>query len=158
MNAYGDLHYVLKPSAVKSRVLYTAECEGTPHRDPYLAFVDALVGGTNIAGENKQYADIALHIINSVTTNTPVASRTQYFEVQIFGAIDVTKDVSDMVFAPTVSETARGNIIEFCKKYGITHTQAEAPKEGIQSSEWLTSDKAINAVRIFLFSGQGDED
>lgn len=154
VNAYGDGHFVLKPSAVRNRVLYTAECEGTPHRDPYLAFVDALVGGVNISGESKVYADIAMHIINSVTTNTPVPSRTQYFEVQVFGAIDVTKDVQEIVAAPSVGDAAKQNIIAFAAKHGIRFTSAKEPASGIKSTAWLTSDDAMNAIKVFVHSEQ----
>ena len=119
-NPYGDTHFVLNRRAIADRMVYTATDHGFPRRDVFLAFADFVLGNGSITGlKDTARPGVVGHVINSLILQKPALSALQQFEVQIFGRVDIDKDVEKIVVAPTVDEVTRKNIEKFAKKTGI---------------------------------------
>ncbi len=139
VNSYGDTHFVLDKQAIEGRVVYTATDHGEPHADPYLTFLDFVSGGKSRTGlKDVTNMNLAVQVVNSVLTRKPVDVSVQAFEVQIFGELDVARDVSKIVVAPSVDQAAKNNIEAFCAKYShITYELLEQPQEAVLSRSWF---------------------
>jgi DNA-binding protein Fis len=150
VNAYGDTHFVLKKSAVLDRLVYTATDHGYPRRDIYLAFADLVLGGLGVTGlKDVGLPKIVKHIVNSLITRKPVASTTQPFEVQIFGTLNIDKDVEKIVVAPSVDEKVKKNIRKFGNKAGVPVDFLAKPAEAVLAESWfvpMPSDNGDNLV------------
>lgn len=119
-NPYGDTHFVLNRKAIADRIVYTATDHGFPRRDIFLAFADFVLGGEGITGlKDVGRAGVVGHLVNSLISKKPALSALQQFEVQIFGQVDIARDVEKIVVAPTVDEKTRKNIEKFSKKTGV---------------------------------------
>jgi ketol-acid reductoisomerase len=85
-----------------------------------LAFADFVLGGEGITGlKDVGRAGVVGHLVNSLISKKPALSALQQFEVQIFGQVDIARDVEKIVVAPTVDEKTRKNIEKFSKKTGV---------------------------------------
>lgn len=124
MNYYGDMHLKLKTAAVRNRTLYTASDHGQPHRDPFLAFADMLVGTKTDAGTGETYysdrtglkrggngvgvmnSNQAAQVIATVLGTAAVAKMNLPFEIQIFGGVDWETDVEEIWVSPAAPQAA----------------------------------------------------
>lgn len=116
INYYGDTHFVLDPATVRDRVVYTATDHGQPHKDPFLAFADFLLpnspteqyGGetyradiTGLKPAGVTNKDVVADVINAILNPTaPAVRRGLPFEIQIFGGIDLRRDVTEIHVSP----------------------------------------------------------
>jgi hypothetical protein len=125
VNYYGDMHLKLKRDKVESRVLYTAGDHGQPHRDPFLAFADFLVG-TVVADDPAEtyYSDRtalkrtgdrptgvfaggnARAMLATVLGAEDVARMELPFEIQIYGGVDWATDVEAIWVSPGAPKDA----------------------------------------------------
>jgi hypothetical protein len=138
---YGDTHFVLDPDKIRDIVVYTATDHGHPRRDPFLAFADLLLGGIGATGiKDMKSVPHAMQIINSCTLAEATPIPTQAFEIQIFGKVDVSTDVTKVVVAPNASEGVKRNVKKFCKKNGIAHEFLAEPAMAIKSLKYLHGD------------------
>ncbi len=127
INSYGDVHFHLRRENIANRIVFTATDHGFPHRDMYLAFCDFVLANTeekSLTGQKIIKRDIIIrNIVNSLTTNQLTAVDTQVFEFQLFGELDVAKDVSKISLAPSVQPPASTNAQAFCAAHGIQFEQ-----------------------------------
>jgi hypothetical protein len=138
LNPYGDTHFVLNKKAIADRAVYTATDHGFPRRDVFLAFADFVLGGEGITGlKDMGRGNVVKHIVNSLISQKPVASALQQFEVQIFGRLDVDKDVDKIYVAPTVDAKTQKNIIKFSKKTGVPVEFVSPPQEAVVGESWF---------------------
>ena len=143
-NSYGDTHFILRKANVSDRLVYTATDHGRPHRDIYLAFADFVVGtepSMSQTGLKKTANDgVVRHIVNTLMTGKLVIAPVQCFEVQIFGELDVRKDVEKIAVAPSVGPTVAANIQAFCGRQNppITFEAIANPTEAVVNARWFT--------------------
>jgi hypothetical protein len=139
---YGDIHFVMNPARLAGRVVFTATDFGKPRTDIYLAFCDFLLGGGElIAGKETKDAGMVKMIINSLLTQRPVSWSKQPFEIQIFGNVSMTDDISEIWVAQTVPAKAVANIRYFaqqkCGNPPVRQDVAPADLQG--ASGWFTN-------------------
>ncbi|MEH2070205.1 MAG: hypothetical protein V7K47_18945 [Nostoc sp.] len=141
-NSYGDTHFVLRQGNIAERLVYTATDHGKPRRDIYLAFCDFLLGDDAAQSQTGMKATkrdvVVKHVINSLITQKLVSSDVQCFEVQIFGELDISKDVEKISVAPSVGANVQNNINTFCTKHGITFEAIAQPSEAVEHQRWFT--------------------
>jgi hypothetical protein len=119
-NYYGNLHFVLKRSAVGHRLVYTSSDHGRPRRNPLLVVHDALSKDasnfTGLGGEavNVSRTKLLARVFNASAAN-PQALETDTlpFEIQIFGAVDIATDVERIYVAESASATELANLQAF---------------------------------------------
>ena len=117
-NSYGNLHLHLRKAHLAGRILYTAGDHGKPHADPFFALADFLLADTredSATGLKIPKDEVfANTLIVGITTTGKFATGVQKFEAQIFGEIDVIKDVEKVSVAPSVTNLGLiGNIQQF---------------------------------------------
>jgi hypothetical protein len=145
VNSYGDTHFILRKANLWNRIVYTATDHGQPHRDIYLAFADFVVGTkasmshTGLKATRRD--DVVRHIVNSLITRNLVTATVQCFEVQIFGELDVRKDVEKIAVAPSVSPIVLANIRSFCGRQHppIAFEAIADPTEAVVTRKWFES-------------------
>jgi hypothetical protein len=104
INYYGDVHFVLRKTSVTGRTVYTAGDHGRPHTDPFLVLADFLVGdsanytASKTGVESKPIkkpwnADV---LINAALSGGAFVQDELPFEIQIFGGINITRDVESI--------------------------------------------------------------
>lgn len=136
VSPYGDTQFRLNPALLK-QAIFTATDHGFPRRDPYLAFTDLLIGGEGVTRlKDTKSVKHALHVLNSVTTKKAVASPTQPFEIQIFGQIDIAKDVEMIYVAPSAPQAVKDNVRKFSKATGVPCKFIEV-KPGVEQETYL---------------------
>lgn len=139
INYYGDMHLKLKYDRVKDRVLYTATDHGEPHRDPFLAFADLLVGSVDKSAEGGevyhsdrtglkrkedngkpskgvQKTPVAAAIISTVLGVQEQSKMELPFEIQIFGGVDWAHDVEEIWVSPGAPKPAWDRLITWQKQ------------------------------------------
>ncbi|MBD2532526.1 hypothetical protein H6G97_24260 [Nostoc flagelliforme FACHB-838] len=140
-NSYGDTHFILKQENIVERLVYTATDHGKPRRDIYLAFCDFLLGDDAAQSQTGMKAtkkDVVIrHIVNSLITQKLVSSDVQCFEVQIFGELNISKDVEKISVAPSVEANVQDNINTFCTKHSITFEAIDQPTEAVEHQRWF---------------------
>jgi hypothetical protein len=183
-NYYGDTHFKLK-DALRNRLVYTATDHGPPRRAPLLALAD-FVTGTQITGLlNARNASILLEVIDAAKTHAHNLRAELPFEIQIFGGVDIGRDVDEIHYAPGVSDAVKRHIGEFCtavpsvaaveiasagkaslidaklkRREIVTGIRAallgsEAPGPGLQPS---LRESTVQALTVMRFQVQSDED
>ncbi len=140
---YGDVHFLLKEE-VRNRLVYTATDHGPPRREPLLALLD-FVTGTNLTGLlGKRNMTMLYEVINAAKTRSMNIAANLPFELQIFGGIDLTRDVRKILYAPSVGGSVKMGIAIFC------HAHPDVRKEEITSvgdKSTVISTSAIGANR-----------
>jgi hypothetical protein len=124
-NYYGDVHMVLKPSVrQQNRVVFTCTDHGAPHRDALYAVYDAL-GGAFITNLKSGEQDKVLLSVFNESATVPINKLTSMLmlEAQVYGKLDMAKDVDQMVIAPFVHPNVKKNAKAFCKKHKITYLE-----------------------------------
>jgi hypothetical protein len=112
-NYYGDTHFLLR-DAVRDRVVYTATDHGPPRRDPLLALLD-FVTGENITGLlAKRNPTMLLEVVNAARAKALNLRAELPFEIQIFGGLDIARDVERIYYAPGVTPAVKQHIADFC--------------------------------------------
>jgi hypothetical protein len=115
-NYYGDTHFKLRKANVQGRLVYTATDHGRPRRNPLLALRDFALGGETYTRLKDQHpntkmlsmvASAAKNLDNEFASNLP-------FEVQIFGTVDIARDIQRIYLAPAVSKVVKQNVAAFC--------------------------------------------
>jgi len=132
VNSYGNLHFHLRKDHLQGRILYTAGDHGRPHADPFLALADFLLADTKEQSATglkvPKDEGFAKKLILGIVGGAQVAMVVQKFEAQIFGEIDVSKDVSRVSLAPSVNDpTLVANIQGFCANVGAAFEHIATP-------------------------------
>ncbi len=106
INYYGDMHLKLLHAKVRDRIVYTAGDHGHPHRDPFLAFVDFVVGTTDTYRsditelKDTKAPNNAKHIVNTILDTKQATILDLPFEIQIHGGVDWEVDVEEIWVSP----------------------------------------------------------
>jgi hypothetical protein len=149
-NSYGDTHFILRKGNLANRIVYTATDHGRPHRDIYLAFADFVVGTDASKSQSglkeTRNDEVVRHIVNSLITRTLVVANVQCFEVQIFGELEVTKDVEKIAVAPSVGPAVVSNIKEFCDRQRIDFEAIADPTEAVRGRSWFVSTPRVGGM------------
>jgi hypothetical protein len=146
VSSYGDTHFVLRRDNVRDRVVYTAGDYGIPRKRAYHAFCDFVLGGTGITpAKDMQHNTTVHHIVNSLLAGEAVFSDLQKFEVQIFGDLDIARDVEAIYVAPEVPDKVYRNVVRFCRKRGIACERAVPDKE-IRRANWFAAPRATGGL------------
>jgi hypothetical protein len=118
VNTYGDTHFLLDKDKVGSRLVYTATDHGVPRRDPLLAVSDFAFGGSLTELTDVKNESMVNQIVNAALGNAKVVSNLP-FEIQIFGTVDIARDLEKIYASPSVSKTVKDNLAAFQKLTGI---------------------------------------
>jgi hypothetical protein len=135
INYYGDMHLKLRRDRIKDRVLYTATDHGQPHRDPFLAFADLLVGTVDDSETGETYLSDrtglkrtssdgkqskgtqktgdAAAVIATILGVREQANLELPFEIQIFGGVDWETDVEEIWVSPGAPKDAVDRLIKW---------------------------------------------
>jgi hypothetical protein len=131
-NYYGDMHFLMKDS-VRTRLIFTATDHGAPRRDPLLALHDFCVGGSHTGLKDVKKEATVVEIVNAATTGTPIGADLP-FEVQIFGGIDIAKDVAKIFVKGDASKIVVQNLKSFTKKTKVPHEVMSTIPTGVMAS------------------------
>jgi hypothetical protein len=105
-NYYGSVHLLLDRDRVKNRLVYTATDHGVPRRDPVLALADFLdLGGG--PSKTKLKGTFDMDMVNAIVLaakNKGTIFKNLVFEMQIFGDVDILKDVKEIYLADSVGK------------------------------------------------------
>lgn len=142
VDSYGDLHFVLKKANIANRLVYTATDHGHPRRDIYLAFCDFVLGDVeskSLTGLKKtESSHVVRQVVNSLITQQLVSTPLQCFEIQIFGELDVAKDVAMITVAPTTDPKIKLNVQNFCNRHNIVYEAIAKPVEAVLDGKWFS--------------------
>ena len=126
-NYYGDVHFLLNKENIQNRLVYTATDHGVPRKDPLLVLHDFAFGGSHTWIKDVKKESMVARIVNAAISKTPLFAGNLIFEVQIFGGVDLTRDVEKMVIAPSVEQTIQENIRTFATTNTIDHEVIQSP-------------------------------
>lgn len=149
VGGYGDTYFVLKKANLAGRLVYTATDYGLPRTDIYQAFCDLVLGGPGIVpSHDVEHKKTVNHIVNSVLSKQAVFAQHQMFEVQIFGQLDIARDVQAIYVAPEVEEKIYKRVRKFCQDPAHPiHCERSVPPKAIQPESWFAN---IHAPGGFL--------
>jgi hypothetical protein len=153
VGGYGDTYFVLKKANLAGRLAYTATDYGLPRTDIYQAFCDLVLGGPGIVpSHDVKHQKTVHHIVNSVLSKRAVFAQHQMFEVQIFGQLDIARDVQAIYVAPEVEEKIYKRVWKFCHDPAHPiHCERSVPPKAIQPESWFA---AIHMPGGFLEQAQ----
>ena len=80
---------------------------------------------------------MARQVINAATSGQPVAAGYQMFEVQIFGAVDITQHVEAIYVAPSVTGKVWRHMQQFEADTGVRVERIARPREVVVNEGWL---------------------
>lgn len=115
-NYYGDMHFVLKREAVRNRMIYTATDHGQHRRNPLLALNDFTFGDRGVTWlQDTKKLGMIDNIVNDVTAKRPLYGLPLLFEVQIFGGVNVKRDVSSVLLGQNVTPELEAKVRKYYK-------------------------------------------
>ncbi|WP_051265562.1 eCIS core domain-containing protein [Nakamurella lactea] len=154
-NYYGNLHFVLDRTKFASRIVYTAGDHGEPHRDPLLALYDLCTDGKGRTWL-KDVKNIAVldNVVNAVRTKAPLYGMGMKLEFQVFGGINMKKDVEEAVLAPQLGDEALKRVKRFYRGTSVAVRRLkDAPLGGLTGGDGGEFGDVPEFVRVYLAHG-----
>ncbi|HEY3737001.1 MAG TPA: DUF4157 domain-containing protein [Jatrophihabitans sp.] len=134
-NYYGDLHFVLDPAKIRHRMVFTARDHGEPRRDPFLGLLDLIGISPDSKGTGRtqlkdvEYAAVLDNLVNAIGAKIPIVGLGLVFEFQVFGRVDILKEVKEVYVPPIHSDTIFNHVQQFYQGSGVTVVRMKPPVE-----------------------------